>query len=359
MTRYHFAKTLGRSALLLTFLCALPGWMYAKDSLTRLKRITQSLPDLAEPGSGQAGYFSLDDRELTVGYDTSLKKWSASAYYSPGESPVFNANYGLAFNKRLASGASFAYGKDYQEVFLSEVFSPQRDIRLRFAGGQLLQNNFQLTDYDEIGTVSQNSYLVELRKSWDRTSMLSGVGLSLFDVRANVRPRDVTVQDEADSASAWPGYSRGWMQGYAFNLRLEPSTRSRIELDLGAHRRTSFFGELSQRQQTDGSYRVHLTHYLNNCSRLQTEYSASSSEESVNVMMGKGAWRIGFSSALAATESTRDYAFSLSYAIPLDGWGSTRSSCGFGSQTAYAFSPMVDDAISRPALIPTQPLPLE
>lgn len=345
---YHYSANVQcHKGLIVMILCApLLAWA-GEDAHLQVKTSRQTLPNLPEPNT-EPGYFNFDSSEFTLGYDTRMNKWSATADYANDGRPTLNAYYGYATSRERASGANVIVGKNYKEIFLNEIYSPSRDVRFRFTGGQRLQNNYQFLANSEAATVSQNSYMVQVRKAWN-DSPLSRAGLTFFDMQANVQPRSgVFNYNDGLTMAPLSSYTAGSMQGYALNFRLEPTSQSQIDLDLGAHRRSSFLGTLVQKQENTGAYSVHFTQYLDDCSRLRTEYSAVGGENSVNLSVRTGAWRIGLSSVTSA-DTNRALAFNLGYTLPLGGMTTDRSQCGFGTQTASAFKPVVDDAIARPS----------
>jgi hypothetical protein len=121
--------------VLIVLCVSLPACALAKEAKVPPRKMRQSLPDQPESSDEQPGYLNLDCSELTVGYDTRINKWSASADYGTEDSPVLSAYYGVALGRKLASGASVVVGNDRKEIFVNEVFSPQKSLRLRFAGG--------------------------------------------------------------------------------------------------------------------------------------------------------------------------------------------------------------------------------
>ncbi|HCE08691.1 MAG TPA: hypothetical protein DEQ40_08855 [Oxalobacteraceae bacterium] len=314
----------------------------AKDMGPPFKAALQALPGLPEPSAHRDGNFSVDASELTVGYRTSDNKWSATADYAEKDAPVINAYYGWTIDSAVASGADIIFARDQQEILLNEILSPRKDIRLRFTASHLTMTPHE--GANESGAVLQNGYLFEARKSSARSFPRADIGLTLYDLEANAD------NGFSSTASAMSGAS---LQGYAVNVRLKPSVQSELSVDLGAHDKY-YQAERLDRQEHVGSYAIHFSGAMMNCSQFQAQYGADNVEGAINLAIAEGAWRMGLSKTIVRDDSESPVALNFSYTIPLGGSQSERPRCTVEPHVASPLPSLMDDAVARPQQLPAQ-----
>lgn len=356
MSPCYFANILCRQgAVLIALYGTYSSFAFATNVNIPVETLIQSLPALPEPNDHQEGHFSLDPNELEIGYDTKRSKWSATAAYSDDDALTFSGHYGFIVNRRLASGASISFGKTQKEVLLNEVFSPQKHVRLRFSMGYLQDSNNHDTNSTGIRTTTQNSHLLEVKRSRGSASWLSDVGLTIYNAHAKLRGgSDMTVANHTAHISSRPAVSSASLQGYAMNIWLTPSPLSQLKFDLGAHRRIYYRGRLHETIETAGAYRVHFSHYLRNCTRLESDYSTDRYESAMSVKLRQRTWSIGLSAALSDDGTSPRLAIYVSYTLPFDRSRNSQRRCSLDTHISAPLTPPIEDAVSRPDVLPAE-----
>ncbi len=356
MSPYYFVNILCRQgAVLIALYGSYSSFAFATNVNIPVETLIQSLPALSEPNDHQEGHFSLDPDELEIGYDTKRSKWLVTAAYSDDDALTFSGHYGFIVNRRLASGASLSFGKTQKEVLLNEIFSPQKHVRLRFSMGYLLDSNNQDTSSTDIPTTTQNSYLLEVKRSWGSASWLSDVGLTVYNAHAKLRGgSDMTFANHTARIPSQPAVSSASLQGYAMNIWLTPSPLSQLGFDLGAHRRIYYRGGLRETIETAGTYSVHFSHYLKNCTRLESDYSTDRYESAMHVKLRQRAWSIGLSAALSDDGTSPQLAIYASYTLPLGRSRNSQRRCSLDTPISASLLPPIEDAVSRPDVFPAE-----
>jgi hypothetical protein len=326
-----------------------PGAVYALGSELQVD-LAHSLPDL--PAEGAPGRFSLNEQSATLGYHSRDQKWSATldeyAYLNPG----LKIDYGMLLTNKFGAGATLTHHTGYSEVLVNGIYAPRRNLRLRVAGGQLRAPGDHMTS----DAVTQNSYLIDVKKNAGSGRLLSDIGMTAYTVRANdsgggdygtvSAPEEIgTGPAEGDAGAA------GRLDGYTLNLGLEPTPYSRIEL----RRERTHFSYRYGRGIQGGDYRdvnhVRYSQYLSNCARFQTRYSAGEDYGRVDLSLAKNRWNVGVSHSIDS--SVRDTMLQVGYSIPLGRAGGGADKC---ASPVHAFGALVDATVTRPSLLPSGPI---
>lgn len=345
-------------ALALRILClAAVAWPGAGAALDRFG--APALPALPEASVPAPGRFSADQDQVAVGYDTRQQKWGVRLDEYIGLHPSLTAKYGTLINKRFGAGARLQRRDGVSEVVVNGVYAPAEDMRVRLTAGQLQATGAALPTDGTLDGVSQNSYLLDIRKYWGKDAFLSDFGIAAYAVDASASGN--SGQDpQPDQEFSSPGEidagatALGRMNGYSLKFSLRPTPYSRLELghgqDLLAYR---YRGELLS-EETLATSRLKYTQHFGDCMRFSGNFSTSDNIDRMDLKVSKDRWSFGFSRALS--EDANDTTIQLGFSIPLGGRKESVADCSFRPQNPPAFTPMAEAATIRPAQLPGDPL---
>lgn len=321
-------------------------------------KLAQNLPDL--PGANQPapGHFSLDEQSAAVGYDSRMEKWGAKIDgYS--DLPSVTLDYGMLLTNSFGAGATFSHQSDYSEVLVNGVYAPAPNVRLRLTGGQLRAvDNASPGPGSASNAASQSSYLLDLKRYWNKDRLLSDLGVAAYTVYANEPDyADISALTGAggyDPGSAESGAAApGRLDGYMLHLGLRPMSRSRIEFKRATSRLSYAFDD-GMREERFASSQLRYSQYFGDCTRLQGRYSSNPNADRLDLSLAKDSWSIDLSRAL--DENGGDMSVRIGYAIALGKRGGAARECGAEMESPRPLKALVDAAIARPYQLPREPL---
>jgi hypothetical protein len=324
--------------------------VWAKDALAA----RYNLPNLPESGDYQPGRFDLNEQSVTLGYGDRIGKWDARVDEYQYGTPSLKVDYGLLINEKFSAGGAITRQSDYAEALLSGVYAHKRNLRFRLSAGQLrAASAIPDASGGRMASVLQNSYLIGAKKYWSADRIVSDLGLSFFQVRTNMPGPDPAAHSDSgiDSAGTLDPALSG-LNGFILDLRLRPTAQSAIDLrressSLAYHLGPGAVSNVELNQ-------VKVSHYLDNCMRLQGRFSTSTASDRLDLQLAQDNWQISLSRAMAnGSGSTVVY---LGYAIPLGGEPGRDESCGArlasAGPSSRAFGSLVDAASARPQQFP-------
>lgn len=332
----------------------------APASAMTFEEIVQRLPDLSETGEAAPGRFDLDEQSVSLGYNGRMERWSATLDEYANFNPSLTVDYGRLLTSKFGAGATLTHQSNYSEVLINGVYAPKNNVRFRISGGQLRAFGDGYAMPGSGGdTVLQNSYLVDVKKRWTKYQLLSDIGLAAYTVEANAPDytnlsalTDSGMPDTSDMASN--GLAVGRMNGYLFKLGLQPSDRSRIELQRETGYLTYAFNDGYRSYENLVSHRVKYSQYLKDCTRVQGTYTTNVDADRLDLGIAKNNWNINLSRALDS--DTRDTAIQIGYVVPLGRSSQGDRDCGSSLENVRLFEPIVDTTIKRPQQFPSEPL---
>jgi hypothetical protein len=326
-------------------LCA--GWTQADPRQTTYS----SLPDIPSTDSAKPGHFGLDGERVELGYATREQKWGARLDEYLGLERSVTLDYGTLLTDELGAGAALRQGSTYSDLWVNGVYAPDRDFRLRFAGGKLRANDAALDTGGAPSAVQQNSVLLGARRSW-RGGLVSGIGMTAYAVEAN----DAAAAHAA-SLNAVPSDAQaptgGSQQGHVLNLSLQPTSQSKIDLSRERNRLAYYSTDGTRGGHDVVASRVRFSQYFDNCMQLQGGYSSSEDSNRLDLSVGRDRWHVSVSRVEAF--ASNDTTVGIGYTLPL---GSTRNggaNCALHPK-ARTFEPVIDTTVSRPEQFPRDPL---
>jgi len=303
----------------------------------------QSLPDLPSAYDKAPGYFKFDKKGASFDYGTRFEKWGAKVDEYTDANRSLTIDYGTLLTNSFGTGVTATHRNDYSEVLVNGVYAPQRDLRLRLAGGQLRGLG---SGYEQVpGTVLQNNYQLDVRKSWNDNGLLSDVGVAAYGAEAN-----------SDNSAHANELAFGRQNGYLLDLGLRPTPQSKIELRREEGYLTYYFDNDERDTSHHVSHRIRYSRYFDNCLRLQGGYRTSSQSDQVDLNIARNNWQLNISRAQEGGGS--DTSVRVGYAIPLSGSnrGSTSTTCSSGPDKKAPFESIVDTATKRPRYFSQEPL---
>jgi hypothetical protein len=340
--RSFTAKTCGLAALLL---CA--GWAQAD---TR-QHAYSNLPDIPSADDAKAGHFDLDGESVELGYATRQQKWGARLDEYLGLERSVTLDYGTLLTDDLGAGAALHQGSAYSDLWVNGVYAPDRDFRLRLAGGQMRANDTAV-DTGAPNAVQQNSVLLGARRSW-RGGLVSGIGMTAYAVEAN----DATAAHAA-SPNHMPSEAQepagGSQQGHVLNLSLQPTLQSKIDLSRERNRLTYYSANGASGDHDVAANRVRFSQYFDNCTQLQGGYSSSDESSQIDLGLNHDRWHINVSRVQAV--GSNGTAVNLGYTLPLGGSPNGAATCALQPDNGRSAASIIDTTVSRPSQFPQQPL---
>lgn len=299
----------------------------------------RDLPDLPVPAREPA-YLTLDPGLVGVGFKSKTEKWGARLNNYRGATPSLTLDYGTLLTESLGMGGNLIYQGDSSEALINVVLAPAQSMRLQLTAGE--RRDYGACPAPACGIPAQRSYLLGLKKFFDKRSAGSSVGLFAYDIE------DGNAASAAANLSPLPS----GLRGYILNLGLQPGARSRMELR-HSWGELSYSARDSQPQQhrlsADG---VKYTHYFDNCMQLQGRYGSSVNAGRLNVGIAKNQWSVSLSRIHSPDGD--DASLRIGYAIPLG--SGVRKAIECGPSNGRPFSPLVEAVSSRPAQLPRGPL---
>lgn len=311
-----------------------------------LAHVVQRLPDLPGAVDTAPGYFDLDADGAELGYVSRFEKWSARFDRYRDLDPNVAVDYGLLLTNRLSAGGRFTRTDTFSEVVVNGVFAPQKNVRLRLTGAQLRNaGGFSIANGNDGTAVLQNSILLNARKYWNTYLFLSDLGLTAY--------RSQTAQPPMISDAAM----HGRMDGYMVNLGLRPTARSRIDMRREfSHLSPLFVGDARHAAQRTAS-RVKYSHYLDHCVRVQGGVSSGPDSGKLDLNIARNNWSVNLSREHPGDADST--AIRIGFALPLDTRPTRSPTCGGATEGAPSFEPIVETSVTRPALLPKEPLFME
>jgi hypothetical protein len=351
----HFTLSALKATVIRWLCLGILGFVYgnghAQHAGPDVDHISQNLPNLPETDASIAGRFRMDKQRFTVGYGTRDDKWGATVNQFLGATPSITFDYGRLLTDTLGAGGVVTQGGDHTEFLFNGVYAPWRDLRARLAGSQL--RSYGVHPHGASSSVMQNSYLLDVRKTWTEGWLLSDAGMAAYSVAANGgMPAHRPAMFGLDDHDAYPEeLAVGRQDGYMLNLGLQPTDRSRLELRHEAGSLAYSVADAVRSEESLAVNRIKYSHQLGNCVRVQGRYSASAGSDRVDFNVARRSWNVNLS---RATDGG-DTAIRLGYAIPLGG-PSVRSECIREPESTARFDPIIDATMKRPVQFPREPL---
>lgn len=346
-------RSVWRCALCIA-LAALHADLRAHQHSEPLDHVVHRLPDLPGAADTAPGYFDLDADGAELGYASRFEKWSARFDRYLDLDPNVAVDYGLLLTNRLSAGGRFTRTDTFSEVVVNGIFAPQKNVRLRLTGAQLRNaGGFSIANGNDGTAVLQNSILLNARKYWNKYLFLSDLGLTAYRSQTALPPgiSNEVMEFESDAAM----YGR--MDGYMVNLGLRPTARSRIEMRREFSHLSTYLGDDARHAAQRTASRVKYSHYLDNCIRVQGGVSSSTDSGRLDLNIARNNWSVNLSREQWGDADNT--AIRIGYALPL-GTRPTRSpTCGGATEGAPSFEPIVETSVTRPALLPHEPLFME
>lgn len=310
-----------------------------------------NLPDIPSTDNAKAGHFGLDGESVELGYATRQQKWGARLDEYLGLERSVTLDYGTLLTDELGAGAALRQGSAYSDLWVNGIYAPDRDFRLRLAGGQLRANDTAVDAGGAPNAVQQNSVLLGARRSW-RGGLVSGIGMTAYAVEAN----DAAAAHAASPVSA-PSDTQelagGSQQGHVLNLSLQPTSQSKIDLWRERNRLAYYSTDGTHGGRDVVASRVRFSQYFDNCMRLQGGYSSSQDSNRLDLSVGHDRWHVSVSrvEALASNDTT----VGIGYTLPLGSSGNSGADCTLHPKVR-TFEPVIDTTVSRPEQFPRDPL---
>lgn len=309
----------------------------AKDSIQGDNPAPPQLPDL-HAADGSPGRFHLDGHQASIGYDAHAMKWDARVDGYLNGNPSLSVDYGTLITGRLGTGMAVTHGSDRSEVLLKGVYAPTPDVRIRVAGSQLRSTPDAYAD-PAAATVMQNSYLLGIRKHWDRRALSPDIGVAAYAAQADT------------AAGSTPDSSGGQLAGYMLDLRMRPTSNSKLEWRHDLGRLARQLDRHTHSEQLASANRIRYSHRLDNCMQLQGRVSAGAHVNRLDLGVARRNWRVGVSHSLDG-----DTALNVGYVMALGGTQRQARGCAGAADSGRRFEPVVDSALKRPAQLPQQPV---
>jgi hypothetical protein len=315
-----------------------------------------NLPDLPNASDAKAGHFDVDGNSAELGYATRQRTWGARLDEYRDLARSITLDYGTLLTNELGAGAALHHGSDYSDLWINGVYAPDRDFRLRVAGGQLRANENASSGAGSMpNTVQQNSFLFGAKRSW-RDGLVSGVGMSAYAVQANdagtTTSADAPAFEDAPSEPQEP--AGGHQQGHALNLSLRPTEQSRISLWRERNRLSYYSANGASDDHDVVASRVRFSQNFDNCMQLQGGYSSSDESSRIDLGLNRDRWHINVSHIQAV--GSNGTAVNLGYTLPLGGSPNSAATCALQPDNGRSAASIIDTTVSRPAQFPQQPL---
>jgi len=333
--------------------------VFAGQPLFSVKK--QTLPDLAAPAE-PTRRFAIDGQTATVGGDTGDRTWTTRLDYASRNEAAMGLDYGLKLDREFAGGANLVMGTRRKELLLNAVYAPEKNVRVKFSGGQLRQTeDYQFASGTAADSVVQNNFLFDIRKTWSGDALLSGLSLTAWQASAGgADPGQKTLLQDGDLATRVLVDPRllatGAQRGYMLNLALAPLPASRLELGTGVDRLRYDFADGSGERDSTASRRLHYTQYVGGCSRLQGNYESHAAWRSFGVALARGAWSIGASRTQDRDSGDGGYAINAGYTIPMGRTSGRPTTCASSLQAARSFGSLTGSSVARDPNLPAAPL---
>jgi hypothetical protein len=317
---------------------------------------TSNLPDLPNASDAKAGHFDVDGNSAELGYASRQRTWGARLDEYRDLARSITLDYGTLLTNELGAGAALHRGSDYSDLWINGVYAPDRDFRLRLAGGQLRANDNASSGASSVpNTVQQNSFLLGATRSW-RDGLVSGVGMSAYAVEANdagaTASAAAPVFDDASSEPQEPAGGR--QQGHALNLSLRPTAQSKINLWRERNRLTYYSANGASGDHDVVASRVRFSQNFNNCMQLQGGYSSSDESSQIDLGLNHDRWHINVSRVQAV--GSNGTALNIGYTLPLGRSPNDAATCALQPDNSRSAKSIIDTTVSRPAQFPQDPL---
>jgi hypothetical protein len=359
--RFAVAKKLASGSLCLGLAMLWTDLIHATETAApEHDEIVRNLPELPGADNAAPAHFDLNQQRAIVGYGTRAQRWGAKLGEYANLNPSFKVDYGQLLSSTFGAGAAFTHEQAYSEMLVNGVYAPKRNFRLQLTGSQLrASNHYSATSGDNVNSVLQNSYLLDLKRYWDQGKLLSDVGLATYVVEANSAVaadmpalRNIGFPDAGEDHLARPALGR--LDGYMLNLGLQPTPDSKIELrrELGHLTYYPAAGARSEEQLL--SHRIKYSHYFDNCMRFQGGYSTSAAYDRLDLKVAKNNWIINLSQTQDGYGNAT--AVQIKYSLSLDGPKTSVKDCRPQPESGRTFERIVDAAVKRPHLFPHEPL---
>lgn len=311
------------------------------------------LPDLPSPSGPPSGQLKIDARHALLGFRSNTELWTVRVNYGNAATAALNFDYGIKLSNKVAIGTNLNVAGRRQDLVLNTFFVPAKDIRLHIAGGQLLQRNeYAFLSGVETAQVQQNNFLIDVRKSWSRNTVLKGLAVTAYGASAYDRTNLFTDSGSTDSLPL----ATGSLEGYRLNLTLAPTMLSRLELNHAVEQVHYAFADGSDAQQLAESYEARYIRQLDKCAHLHGGYRAAMHYDRFDVGIRRRAWNVGFSQTIRRDSDNRDVAFHVNYAIPLAADRGRPAPCTGIINTAPAPTRIINHIAHRPGQLPSAAL---
>lgn len=315
----------------------------------------ESLPDLPGANAATSWDFALAEKRAELGYDSPIEKWSARLDRSMGLRPALSVDYGLQLTSTLGAGAVYTRNEERSEIVLNGVYAARRSLRFRVATAQLRTTPGHSGDGNAF---QQNSYLVGARKYWASDSFFSDAGVTLYTAGASMGAANLAALGDPDLGGAGEmrsdALAPGRMQGYTINLSLRPLPSSRLDLRRDTSDLTYYLDAGRRRKETLASHRIAYSQRLDNCLQVQGGFSTADDVGRVDIGVTRNNWNLRWSRERDGSSSATSV--QIGYVLPLGGTRRDATRCTLMAESAPAFGPLVDAAISRPSQIPQDPV---
>ena len=308
--------------------------------------VMRNLPDLPTPGKEPA-YLILDPKLVSVGFKSKTQKWGIRLDEYRSATPSLTLDYGTLLTESLSMGGNLSYKGDHSEALLNTVFAPAQNIRIELTVGEL--RGYGACPASACGITVQHSYLLGLKKYFDKRSTESSVGVFAYDIESDSGQRDSALSTAADNAAPLMPVR---MHGYILSLGLQPNTRSSMDLRHSWGEVTYYTHDSQPQQHVLAAGGVKYTYHFDNCALLQGRYGSSPHAGRLNIGIAKNQWSVSLSHASSAVGD--DAVLWIGYAIPLGTGMRKAGECG--SSNPRLFSSLVEAAANRPAQLPRAPL---
>jgi hypothetical protein len=234
---------------------------------------------------------------------------------------------------------------------INGVIALRENLRLRLAHGRIRAEGNYLSD-NAPADVLQDSYSVSVQKHSQKRMFPSLVGVTAYAVEADAR-NDANAAEVPENRTG--AQATGRMAGYAFEMGMRPTTRSRIELQHDARYLVYRIPDQERSGEYSMSNRIRYSHSFHDCTKLQGSYSTSAYSREVNLALARDRWNLKLSSAIDGEGGAMSV--HVGYTIPLGRSASSRNvNCEGEGERMPAFKPLLEAAIDRPAMIPREPL---
>jgi hypothetical protein len=299
------------------------------------------LPDLPEAQDTSLGKINWESESASLGFQNSTERLNASVAYSEANKTAFNLDAGFALSDYFALGANLEVSEGFQEALLTGIFGTPDHLRLRLSvGQQQAQKQFQFTHGDDELGMRQSNYLLNLKKSWARGSVLSELGMTVYATNPSLENPDLVSSSDFDSRM-----SNTKRQGAIYNISLTPSYFSKLDLGLGIKREQGEIGGPWSEKERESL--VQYSQHFTNCLRLSSGYKGSESSRVFNMGIAKDEWSLTVTRTVEQDAAQGNIV--LRYAFPLNGSGFKNRSCAQYIVEPKSFTPVLSEAIQRPA----------